>query len=188
MIFKRKKAFSLLELLVVIAIIGIISVATTLSFQSIGRSQQLGASVRGLEETIGNARRKAIAANRVVEFRLRKDATGSGYSSYDAVVFDEFGATTTPVIRVQTLPVGFSFATDSRSSLMTLAETTTTSPPSPALTYRSFRFQPDGSTDLSSSQLWYLTVVHISATSPNSPDVASLTIHPTTGAVTTFRP
>jgi hypothetical protein len=101
------------------------------------------------------------------------------------VSFDEFGATTTPVIKVQKLPDGFSFATDSRSSLMTLAETTT---PSPALTYRSFRFQPDGSTDLSSSQLWFLTVVHFSATSPNSPDVASLTIHPTTGAVTTFRP
>jgi len=185
MIYNRIKAFSLLELLVVIAIIGIVSVVTTVSFQSIGRSQQLGASVRNLEETIGNARKKAIAANRVVEFRLRKDATGSGYSSYDAVVFDEFGATTTPVIKAQTLPVGFSFDTDSRSSLMTLAETTTLSP---ALTYRSFRFQPDGSTDLSSSQLWYLSVVHVSATNANSPDVASITIHPTTGAVTTFRP
>jgi len=180
------RAFSLLELLIVIAIIAILTSLAIPAFNSIGKSQSLGAAIRNLEEAMQNARKKAVTSNRIVEFRIRKTVDGTSYNAYDTVAFNEFGTQPKPVSRVSTLPTGFVFGKNKSSILQELPERTSTDVP---VVYHSFRFMPDGSTDLSETKKWNLTILHESAlTKPDSPNVASASISPTTGDVTTYRP
>jgi hypothetical protein len=56
------------------------------------------------------------------------------------------------------------------------------------VTYRSFRFRPDGSTDLPKNEQWYLTLVADEGASPTPKNFFCLQIDPFNGTIRDYQP
>jgi hypothetical protein len=154
----KRNAFSLIELLVVVAIIGILAALSLPAWNAIAEGNRMSSAAQSLSDGLRLARQLALAKNSPVEFRifntLPKDGGTSNYCAFAYYQLTDSG-TTNQMTRTNFLPTGTVLSTAANYS--TLIGPNGPSPnASPA--YNSFRFRPDGSTDLVSTN-WYVTIV-----------------------------
>ena len=195
---RKKQGFSMIELLMVLSIIAILGVLSATNFTSTVNAQNLSSATSVFEDTLNNARKQAISMNREVEFRIRTDAgTTTPFTSYEVYIADQYGivANGNQAQKFRRLPTGFTFASDSRSTLLSSnpnGSSTETLTSGGTATYYCFHFRPDGSTDLplktTGGLPWYITILTPAASSSStSPMQTSVVIDPTTGALDLYR-
>ena len=212
----RRSAFSLIELVVVIAIIAIIATFTVPAATGILRGSAITQASQTLTDQISLGRQLALSRNRSIEVRfyqyadpeapgetLGSPSTGQwrGMQLFEVV---ESGVAI-PVDKPVRLPI--SVVIESNVTFSTLIPAT---PKSPATTdpelprgvaknykYASFRFQQDGSTNLSAASTWFVTIRNLTDTpsgttmkkANNDPiNFFTLQIDPVSGAIKGFRP
>jgi uncharacterized protein (TIGR02596 family) len=219
----RRTGFSLIELLVVIAIIGIIGTIAVPAVGSLLKGSSLTQAANVLRDQIALARQHALSKNRVVEVRFYRfgDPEQPGESAEDpssgyfrAVQFFEIGegGVPIPVGKVARFPDSMIMhASNGNAALSTLLETDTASrlvnkgsldPNDPELPrgvkrnydYVSFRFLPDGSTNLPPvGKKWFITVHSASDLSKATggqppPNFFTWMIDPVSGSSKILRP
>lgn len=214
MLKKSEEAFSLIELLVVCGIIAIIAGFAIPASVTMMKGSQLTQASQVLADQISLARQTALARNRSIEVRIYRysdpEAPGEkdqppakgkfrGFQLFEIL---ENGAAI-PVGRYQRLAQSIIINKGSISSLITKMETREAErakgdPELPLLSgdkwnYEmvSFRFLPDGSTDLNPTDQWFLTI-HGGDKSEDLNEAPSnfftLQIDPTSGSTRAYRP
>ena len=185
MIATNRKAFSLLELLVVIAIISVVSTLAITSISGIQRSTAMTSSASQLLDYLSTGRQAAMTLNQPVRIWFCPGATNDSLLLYRT-------DTTNAVARELKLNERVVLATNpSWSSVITAAVSGTSQPdPKRGNSCYSFRFMPDGSTDLAGSASPTLTLVYRTdaANSTLPANFFTLQIDQQTGTVRTFRP
>ncbi len=205
-------AFTLVEMLVVLAIVGLIATLIIPAVTSILRGMQISQNGQLIESQLDLARQAALTNNRSVEVRLCQ--INGKFSALLPLLVTTTVNTINPNQPVyQSLgkptfisdSVVIDSGTGSGTTLSTLVSpngavaaapvTNYSNPPLGSYgqnySYVSFRFKPDGTTDLNQSSLWFLTV-H-SATDPN-PDpnppnnYYTIQVDAYSGHVSQFRP
>jgi uncharacterized protein (TIGR02596 family) len=155
----KRNAFSLIELLVVVAIIGILATLSVPAWNAIAEGNRMSSAAQSLSDGLRLARQLALAKNSPVEFRifntLPKDGGTSNYCAFAYYQLTDSG-TTNQMTRTNFLPSGTALSTAANYSTL-IGPSGPSYSASPA--YNSFRFRPDGSTDLSVSSNWYVTIV-----------------------------
>jgi len=185
----KRNAFTLIELLVVVAIIGLLITLSVPAWNAIAEGNKMTSAAQSLSDGLRLARQLALAKNSPVEFRifntLPKDGVTSNYCAFAYYQLTESG-TTNQMTRTNFFPSGTALSTAAGYS--TLIGTTGPSYcASPA--YNSFRFRPDGSTDLLVSSNWYVTIVRErESTNTTLPDnFITLKLDPFNGNVSFYR-
>ena len=181
----NRLAFSLLELLVVIAIISVVSTLAITSISGIQRSTAITSSASQLLDYLSTGRQAAMTLNQPVRIWFCPGATNDSLLLYRT-------DTTNAVARELKLNERVVISTNPSWSSVLTAAVSGTSQPDPkrgALCY-SFRFMPDGSTDLGGTASPTLTLVYrTDAASTTLPaNFFTLQIDQQTGTVRTFRP
>jgi uncharacterized protein (TIGR02596 family) len=170
-----------MELLVVVAIISALAVVSLPNIISSGRSMQLTQGGQLVETQLQVARQRALANNRSVEVRFYSIGT-SGTAPFTAIqpfFISTSGTSATPADKPYYLPgnmimdSGNGQTSDNGNTLSTLLNQPTTTPLQASsllapqslgtsgtnYTCVTFRFKPDGSTNLSPvSNSWFVTV------------------------------
>lgn len=168
----KRNAFTLVELLVVVAIIALLMTLSVPAWNAIAEGNKTTSAAQSLSDALRLARQLALAKSSPVEFRifntLPKGGVTSNYCAFAYYQLTDSGATN-QMTRTNYLPSGTALSTAANYS--TLIGTNGASyNSSPA--YNSFRFRPDGSTDLLVSSNWYVTIVRereaTNATLPNN--------------------
>ena len=185
MIATNRTAFSLLELLIVIAIIGGLSTLTITSISGIQRGTAMSSSASQLLDYLATGRQAATTLNQPVRVWFCPGATNDSMLLYRTDTTNAIA----PELKLNERVVISS--NSSCSSVLTTAVSGTTQPdPKRGNSCYSFRFMPDGSTDLAGSASPTLTLVYrtdaASATLPAN--FFTLQIDQQTGTVRTFRP
>lgn len=207
--YKPMRGFSLLELLVVIAILAIVAAFATPAMQSIARGTQIERSGEIVRSQLALARQSAMARNLPVEVRLyRFKGVEDETEEYRAIQLFEVlpDAKRKPLGKVIRLPQRMIISDSATLSTLVnrLASDATGDyglpnpvPPIPTLgTYSgvSFRFRPDGSTDLpgpgGGDPSFHLTLHADNERIENSKPVNffTLQIDPLNGSLRSFRP
>ncbi len=211
---ERPTAFTLVEMLVVLAIVGLIATLVIPAVTSILRGLQISQNGQLIESQLDLARQAALTNNRSVEVRLCQ-VNGSGKFSALLPLLVTTTVNTVNLNQPVYQPIGkptfisdsvvIDSGTGSGTTLSTLVSpngataaapiTNYSNPPLGSYgqnyTYVSFRFKPDGTTDLNQSSLWFLTVHN--ATDPN-PDpnppnnYYTIQVDAYSGHVSQFRP
>lgn len=209
----RKYAFTLIELLVVIGIILILMAFTVPAANRVVRGSALTQGAQMLRDQLSLARQVALTKNNPVEVRLYKfadpDAPGEREEGgeFRALQTFEILASGTAIAqsKVQELPT--SIIIDSGSTLSTLAGPTRdkqwvapADPKDPKVKIprvgtdyecRAFRFTSDGSTDLTPTDGWFLTLHNFTDGDDLSTPPANfvtLQVDPVNGDIREFRP
>lgn len=219
----RQPGFSLIELLVVCAIIGIIVGFTIPAATTLMRGSQLTQGSQLLSDQFALARQIALSRNHPVEMRFYKyaDPETPGedtkepstwrYRAFQSFETLENGAII-PLNKVQMLPNAVVMSSGRLSTLLdetvrgTAKKPAENDPEIPRIpskkvsktesyVYQSFRFRPDGSTDLSSTGdvQWYVTLHGLNdrqaeeSTKP-PPNFFTLQVDPVSGTARSFRP
>ena len=212
----RNRAFSLLELLAVIFIIGIVAVFVTPAASTILKGSQLTQSEQIVTDQFKLARQQAVTKNRSMQVRLirygdpempgekKTDKSTGNYRAIQVFEILESGAAV-PLDKPQLLPQAILMSPGTLSTLLSNTNmlppkdaNATIDPPLPRgvnfeYQYVSFRFLPDGSTDLSSTSgtVWHLTLHNINdkpaGTAP-PPNFFTLQVDPVSGTVRIYRP
>lgn len=218
----RQRAFSLIELIVVIAIIVLIASFTVPAATTILKGSQLTQASSTLVGQISLARQQALTKNRAVEVRIYRFAdpespgeelANPSSGKFRAIqLFEvlESGAAV-PLDKMQMLPtnVVFAYTDDSAvglSSIIDEAKAGTPKKPgtddkaAPRLPrgidysyeYVSFRFLQDGSTNLTPTDTWYLTLIgltdRLEAVDKPPANFFTVQVDPVSGSTRTFRP
>ena len=206
--YKRGVAFTLVEMLVVMAIVVILVSLVVPATASLLRNLQIGQNGQLIESQLDLARQAALSNNRSVEVRLCQ-VNGKFSAILPLLVTNTVNATNTnqPVYQTIGKPtfISDSVLIDSGTTLSSLVSPNGASAIAPASNYSnpplgsfgqnykyvSFKFKPDGTTDLNQSSLWFLTV-H-SATDPDPGTVPpsnfyTIQVDPYNGHVSQFRP
>lgn len=201
-----RRAFTILELLVVIAIICILAALAIPAFNSIGRASNLSGTSQAVSGLLDLARQTASTQNRPVEVRFYKmpgameaaTATPSVYRAIQAFLVDD--ASTNAVSRPTTLtsPVIISDAVAASSIMNDAQLPEKAADPSVLLSgiganyrYRSFRFKPDGSTDLPTDSQWFFTLLSQTDTKGTNglpANYVTIQIDPVTGRAKSYQP
>lgn len=216
-----QRAFSLIELIVVISIIVVIASFTVPAATSILRGSQLTQASGQIIGQISLARQQALTKNRAVEVRFYRFAdpespgedvanpsTGKfrGMQLFEVL---ENGAAI-PLDKLQMLPQNVIFAQTSEgdvglSSILDQAKAGTpksakSDSAAPKLPrgvdynyeFVSFRFLQDGSTNLTPTDTWYVTLIGLTdrLESPSKPPANFFTVQvdPVSGSTRVFRP
>jgi uncharacterized protein (TIGR02596 family) len=214
----KRRAFSLIELLVVCGIIAIIAAFAIPASVTVMRGSQLTQASQVLQDQMALARQNALTRNRVVEVRFYtyKDpevpGQGSGSAStgmFRALQLFELlpNGAAIPLGRFQRIPSAVvmnegALSTILKRSTPRQAEARLGDPELPALpkgekwNYKiaSFRFLPDGSTDLSPTGKWYVTIYgaehdsKISQLPSGGINFFTLQLDPVSGSTRAYRP
>ncbi len=204
------KGFTLLELIVVISIMVIIVSLCIPAATSIQKSFQLTAGAQMVGNQLGLARQVAITRNHSVEIRFYQfgdsevpgeqvTVPGSGqYRAFQAFEIQETGSANA-MGKMQRLPV--SIVMDSGVTLSSLISgfvpmtggTLGVSLPRVQTQYNavSFRFLPDGSTNLAKTERWFLTLHNMNdgnALALPPKNFATLQVNPSNGHIKSYRP
>ena len=200
-------AFSLVELLVVIALVALVSTFAMPAVGSLNRSNEITRAQQIIEQQLVSARGAAVTRNRRVEVRFYK-FTGPGaignaqtFRAVQAFLIDENNKAT-PTGRIAKLPDSVLLnEVAANSSLLGLADKVNwdaTNDPQVSLpgvgtsyTAKAFQFRPDGSTCLTATNMWFVTVHSAinGATAATPPsNFATVQVDPVSGAVRSYRP
>jgi uncharacterized protein (TIGR02596 family) len=203
-------------MVVVIAIIGIIAVFAIPAASTIIRGSQLSLASQTLTDQISLARQYALTKNRSIEVRFYRfgDPEAPGEKADDPStgqfralqIFEVFeGGAPLPIGQVQRLPATTMINCQQLSTLLDVTSGTgSQSPQKPSdqdpdlprgvkknYEYCSFRFRPDGSTNLLPTKTWYATV-HLITDNVTSdtppPNFFTLQIDPVAGTIKSYRP
>ncbi len=174
------RAFSLVELLMVICLIIVLAVLALPAFSNISRGSNLTTGGTRLVDQLELARQTAVTRNCMVEFRIYQlpkagdPPTGSPsvYRAFQVFSLDADGTQTNALTRVTTLPDNIYIVPGAAvSSLLDTQQGTSpvlvTAPAKPlgayppgSYRYVSFRFKPNGGTDLNAAPAasWHLSL------------------------------
>jgi uncharacterized protein (TIGR02596 family) len=173
--------FTLVELLVVVAIISFLAVVSLPNMVATLRGMQITQGGQLIETQLQLARQRALADNRTVEVRFYSYATSTGTAAFQGIqqfVISTSGTSATPADKYYPLPGNMIMdsgngQTSGSQTLSTLLNQPTTTPLSPSqllnaqaigltgtnYTCVTFRFNPNGSTNLTPvSNSWFVTV------------------------------
>ncbi len=212
----RLAGFTLVEMLVVITLIALVAGVAVPAVNSILRGSKLTHSAQLVIDQFTLARQTALSKNRAVEVRIYRygdpetpgeDKTVSSSGRYRAIQLFEIpdSGTATPLGNMLRLASSIFF--DSGATLSTLinppANSTaptltssgsqTVSVSTMGTTYDSvsFRFNADGSTNLDTAKLWFLTLHNLNdkdAQAAPPTNFFTIQIEPTNGHIKAFRP
>jgi uncharacterized protein (TIGR02596 family) len=207
---KSRKAFSLIELVAVISIIVVIAAFAVPAANTILRGSQLTQAAQLISGQLSLARQQALTRNRAIEVRFflfadpempgeQTDSPESG--KYRALQMFEVleNGVAVPLSKLERLPTGIVFNDKALSTLISAKEPQEPAPSDPELArgvskkYRfvSFRFRPDGSTDLNPMKQWYITLHAITEqvidTEPPN-NFFTVQIDPVSGSTRNYRP
>lgn len=208
----KARAFSLLEIVIVIGVIAIISVFTAPALSSLINGPMLTRASQTLANHIKLARQYATSKNRPIEVRVLRfhdpeNLSGtSGLEQFRAVQLLEVleSGVPVPIGNTEFFPQGIVLCADQRSSLLDPQGQPPRTPSKPDRTdpglprgiekdyeFVSFRYLPNGSTDLAANYSWFMTLVTERDQSTNKDLPANfflLQIDPVSGKAKEFRP
>lgn len=199
-----RQGFTLVELLVVIAILVALAVLTMPATTSLSKAIDLGQTASSITGALQTARLEALSRNRIVEVRLIQSSTIFGDEGYRAIqIFARradgaFEPLSAPI----ELPDQIVLSEDSDAS--TLLDDDNLSPSglqagsaafqslgNKTLSYFAFQFRSDGSTNLESDSLWYMTLIPEKDSGTPASELsnfATIQVDPTGGTTRLLRP
>ena len=184
---KKHAGFSLIELLVVIALIAMVSTLAITSISGIQRSTAMTTSASQLIDYLTTARQIATTLNQPVEIWLCPGTTNDSMLLYRTTNGTNFNIAAERELKLNERVAVSTNLTWSTLFSVAMAGTETNKARGPGY---SFRFMPDGSTDLGGTASPTLTLIYRSdkarATLPEN--FFTLQIDQQTGTVRTFRP
>ena len=209
----HRRAFTLIELLAVLVILIIVSTLLASPTASMMSGMALTEGGQMVRDQLGYARQAALSRNQPVEIRFYQygdpevpgeSAENPANGKFRAMQLFEIkeSGDAVPLEKIQRLPArtimdsGNTLSSLLAKSNMTSGSTLNFSLPKVGTNYKciSFRFQPDGSANLSpTTELWFLTLhllnVGDQLSSSHLPaDFVTLQIEPSNGQVRIYRP
>ena len=212
---RSTSGFSLIEMIVVVGIIAVIASFAVPAANTIIRGSQVSQASQLLTDQISFARQMALTKSHPVEVRMYRfadpeqpgeevDKPDSG--KFRAIQLFEIleSGTAVPIGKITRLPMSVVINDGKLTTLIDTEGTTPQTPKQPVdsdpelprgvkkrYEYSSFRFLPDGSTNLSPTKSWYATIHAITDivnddTPP--PNFFTLQVDPVSGATKTYRP
>jgi uncharacterized protein (TIGR02596 family) len=196
---RGQAAFTLIELLCVLALVGII-IGIAVSAPNLWRSTDVTVAGNTVMEDLAYARELAIANNEPTEVWFLQPTGGTSFLSSQIYTVDQSGNSSS-YGTVHHLPANLMMDSGSfLSPLFTSGNQKSFSGsqaqpwiPGYGTSYQAWfvRFMPDGSTTLSTSQQWYLTLHDVSLGDQLKAlpaNYAMISLDPMTGAVSLYRP
>lgn len=190
---RQSAGFSLLELLAVMAIVIVLCSLAAASFSEILMGSNLTRAGNLVADQCTLARQEAVTRNRNVEVRffyLSQEASPA-WRGLQVIRIEENG-NQVPVGKLLVLPEGILISdSETLSPLMMAGDPilgTIESPTHGTLSYRAFRFRPNGSTGGALGSGNFLTLRSAMAQGSPPANFCTVQVNPVTGKITTYRP
>jgi uncharacterized protein (TIGR02596 family) len=198
------RGWSLAEMLVVITVVGFLLAMAAPNLFSLLRASELSSQGEVMRNWLAQAQQQALATGSDVEVRfykfndLNNAQVTDEYRACQYFQYDDQG-NLVPKVEVYRFndPVMLS---EQLSSILDASKPGLSNGTVNAVTYfgpglddervpyRSFRFRPDGSTDLPKNEQWYVTMVADESNAANPRNFFCLQIDPYNGSIREYRP